>query len=269
MSSRTGTILDKIIERTTVDLETRRSEISLTYLEERIATMDPAVPFESLLRSQNPGLIAEFKRASPSKGLIAGDLNPIDVARDYFQGGAVAASVLTDEPFFQGTLQDMERVADVAHEFDPARAVLRKDFIVDPYQIAEARAFGADAVLLIVAVLKGDLLREMIEIARGYGLETLVEVHDDAELDEALEAGARVIGINNRDLRTFDVDLGTTERLAPKVPPDRTIVAESGIFTFQDVKRLLDAGAHAILVGESLMRAADRKAAIHGLLGKA
>jgi indole-3-glycerol phosphate synthase len=269
MSSRTGTILDRIIDRTTADLETRKSSVPINELESRISTMDAAVPFETALRSQSPGLIAEFKRASPSKGLIAGDLDPVDVARDYFQGGAVAASVLTDEPFFQGSLQDMDRVSGIAHQFDPPRAVLRKDFVVDPYQIAEARAFGADTVLLIVAVLKGRILSEMIETARSYGLQALVEVHDDAELNEALEAGARIIGINNRDLRTFEVDLATTERLAPKIPPDRTIVAESGIFTRLDVERVQNAGAHAILVGESLMRAADRKAAIHGLLGKA
>jgi indole-3-glycerol phosphate synthase len=269
MSSRTGTILDKIVDRTSNDLITRKQSVSLSDLEQKIAKLSPAVPFERLLRSANPGLIAEFKRASPSKGLIAGDLDPVDVARDYFQGGAVAASVLTDEPFFQGTLQDMERVAELAHQFDPPRAVLRKDFMVDPYQIADARAHGADAILLIVAVLKGDHLREMLEAAKHYGVESLVEIHDESELEEAVGAGAQVIGINNRDLRTFDVDLATTERLAPQIPADRTIVAESGIFTYQDVSRLQAAGAHAILVGESLMRAADRKAAIHGLLGRA
>jgi indole-3-glycerol phosphate synthase len=268
MTSRTGTILDKIVDRTTADLAARQRTVPLTELEQSIATRPQAVAFETLLRAGNPGLIAEFKRASPSKGLIAGDLDPVDVARDYFQGGAAAASVLTDEPFFQGTLRDMERVAKLAHEIDPPRAVLRKDFMVDPYQIAEARASGADVILLIVAVLKGERLREMLDAARQYGVETLVEIHEEAELDEALNAGAQVIGINNRDLRTFDVDLATTEQLAPHIPADRTIVAESGIFTHQDVQRLQSAGAHAILVGESLMRAADRKAAIHGLLGR-
>jgi indole-3-glycerol phosphate synthase len=265
--SRTGTILDKIVERTSADLQDRKSILSIDKLEQRISARPDAVPFESLLRASNPGVIAEFKRASPSKGLIAGDLDPVDVARDYFTGGAAAASVLTDTPFFQGTLHDMERVAEVAHSFDVPRAVLRKDFMIDPYQIAEARAAGADVILLIVAVLKGQVLRDMLQAARDYGLEVLVEIHDDAELQEALNADAQVIGINNRDLRTFDVDLATTERLAPQIPSDRTIVAESGIFTRADVERLQQAGAHAILVGESLMRSENRQQAVRDLMG--
>ena len=268
-TSRTGTILDKIVERTAVDLNERVAEVSLDTLEQRISRLGDAVAFESLLRQSNPGVIAEFKRASPSKGLIAGDLDPVDVARDYFTGGAAAASVLTDTPFFQGTLDDMERVAEIAHQFDTPRAVLRKDFMIDPYQIAEARAAGADVILLIVAVLKGKALRDMLQSARDYGVEALVEVHDEAELQEALEADARVIGINNRDLRTFDVDLATTERLAPQIPADRTIVAESGIFIRADVERLQRAGAHAILVGESLMRSADRHQSVRDLMGVA
>lgn len=267
--SRTGTILDRIVEQTSVDLEARKATISLSDLERRIATRGDAVAFESLLRTGNPGVIAEFKRASPSKGLIAGDLDPVDVARDYFAGGAAAASVLTDTPFFQGTLDDLEQVAEIAHGFTPSRAVLRKDFMIDPYQIAEARAAGSDVILLIVSVLKGKSLRDMLQSSRDYGLEALVEVHDEAELHEALDAGAQVIGINNRDLRTFDVDLATTERLAPSIPPDRTVVAESGIFTRQDVERLQRAGAHAILVGESLMRSADRQQSVRDLMGVA
>jgi indole-3-glycerol phosphate synthase len=267
--SRTGTILDRIVEQTTADLERRKGTVLLSELERRISSRDDTAAFESLLRQGNPGVIAEFKRASPSKGLIAGDLDPVDVARDYFTGGAAAASVLTDTPFFQGTLGDLARVAEVAHQFEPARAVLRKDFMVDPYQIAEARAAGADVILLIVAVLKGKSLRDMLQSARDYELEVLVEVHDEIELNEALDAGAQVIGINNRDLRTFDVDLNTTERLTPLIPADRTVVAESGIFTRQDVQRLQQAGAHAILVGESLMRSADREQSVRDLMGVA
>lgn len=266
MTSRTGTILDQIVERTSADLATRRKNAPLDRLASQIAEMGDAAPFAGPLRTGNPGLIAEFKRASPSKGLIAGGLDPLDVATDYINGGATAISVLTDGPFFQGSLDDLARVSAVAHEAAPVRAALRKDFMVDPYQIAEARASGADAVLLIVAILKGAELREMLDKVRSYGLEALVEVHDEAELAEALDAGAEVIGINNRDLRTFDVDLTTTERLAPLVPKDRTIVAESGIFTQDDVCRLCDAGAHAILVGESLMMASDRQSAVRDLL---
>jgi indole-3-glycerol phosphate synthase len=268
VSSRTGTILDRIVDRTSADLAGRRGAVPLDRLEERIVRLGDAIPFAEPLRAADPGLIAEFKRASPSKGLIAGDLSPVDVARDYIDGGASAISVLTDEPFFQGSLNDLERISAIATQADPLRAVLRKDFIVDPYQIAEARAHGADVVLLIVAVLRGAVLRGMLESARDYGVEALVEVHDESEVEEALEAGAEVIGINNRDLRTFEVDLATTERLAPLIPKDRTIVAESGIFTSEDVRRLQDAGAHAILVGESLMRASDRQDAVRRLLGR-
>jgi indole-3-glycerol phosphate synthase len=144
--------------------------------------------------------------------------------------------------------------------------VLRKDFLVDPYQVAEARAHGADAVLLIVALLKGTRLREMLAVVHAYGLEALVEVHDEPELEEAVNAGAEVIGINNRDLRTFTVDLATSERLVPMIPASRTIVAESGIHTPDDLRRLAAAGAHAVLVGESLMKAADRQATLRGLI---
>jgi indole-3-glycerol phosphate synthase len=269
MSSKTGTILDRIIEQTVIDLEERKKTVSLADVESTIDSLPKPAPFEAPLRAANPGLIAEFKRASPSKGLIAGDLDPVDVALDYFAAGAVATSVLTDGPFFKGSLTDMQRVSEVANAFEPARSVLRKDFLVDPYQVAEARAHGANVVLLIVAVLQGQALREMIDAASRYGVETLIEVHGEEELQEALDADAQVIGINNRDLRTFDVDLATTENLAPKVPADRTIVAESGIFTHDDVVRLQAAGAHAILVGESLMRATDRRAAVKGLLGTA
>ena len=268
MTSKTGTILDKIIEQTTIDLDKRRGTTPLADLEVQVRDLPEAASFESLLRAGNPGLIAEFKRASPSKGVIAGDLDPVDVTRDYFSAGAAAASVLTDEPFFQGSLADMQRVSWLARTFEPQRAVLRKDFLVDPYQIAEARAYGADVILLIVAVLKGEALREMLDAARQYGVEALVEIHDEDELAEALEAGAQVIGINNRDLKTFEVDLATTERLAPLIPAEKTIVAESGIFTHEDVARLQNAGAHAILVGESLMRSADRQASVRELLGQ-
>src|SRR5690606_29482739 len=173
---------------------------------------------------------------------------------------------LTDAPFFQGSLEDLAMVAELAHADPTPRPVLRKDFLLDPYQVVEARAYGADAVLLIVAVLGGAALPEMLDAVHAQGMQALVEVHDEAELDVALAAGARIIGINNRDLRNFTVDLGTTERLAPRIPRDRVIVAESGIHGPGDVRRLAAAGAHAVLVGESLMVAADRQAALRGLL---
>ncbi len=267
MTSHTGTILDQIVARTAHDVAGRRGAVPLDEHERAIERIGPAVRIEPMLRTGTPGLIAEFKRASPSKGLIAGDLDPVDVARDYVAAGAACISVLTDEPFFRGTLDDLSRVSRAVHDSNPPRAVLRKDFIVEEYQIAEARAHGADVVLLIAAVLKGAVLRGMLERTHAYGLEALVEVHSEGELEHALAADAQIIGINNRDLRTFEVDLRTTERLAPQIPRDRTIVSESGIFTHEDVRRLQDAGAHAILVGESLMRAEDRVTAGRELLG--
>ncbi len=265
MTVNTGTFLDRIVARTLADLPARKIAIPTDVLERR-ATKQPApVSFERALRSASLGVIAEIKRASPSKGEIAGGIDASVVARDYLAAGASAISVLTDEPFFRGSLADLEAVARLAHEDATPRPVLRKDFLVDPYQVIEARAAGADAVLLIVALLRGSALREMLAAVDRFRMQALVEIHDDSELDEAVRAGSRVIGINNRDLKTFNVDLATTERLAPLVPGDRTVVAESGISTRDDARRLKAAGAHALLVGESLMLAGDRSSAISEL----
>jgi indole-3-glycerol phosphate synthase len=266
MTLETGTILDRIARRTASDLDARRNRTPLADLESCIASAPRAVPFAETLRSSDVALIAEIKRASPSKGPIVPDADALAIAADYLAAGASAISVLTDEPFFSGSLRDLAAVATLARDADPSRPVLRKDFLIDPYQIAEARVNGASAALLIVALLKGDPLRQMLVAMRDYGLEALVEVHDEAELEDALEAGAEVIGINNRDLRTFNVDLATTERLAPLIPKDCVVVAESGISGPDDVRRLRDAGASAILVGESLMTAPDRQAAVRRLI---
>lgn len=265
MARADATFLDRILERTRQDLARRRKALPLAALERAIADRSTTVPLAPALRGERIRLIAEVKRASPSKGSIAPGVSAEAVASDYLAGGAAAISVLTDEPFFQGSLADLEAVSRLAHAAQPPRPVLRKDFIVDPYQVAEARAHGADAVLLIVAALSPDGLRELLASARDYSLEALVEVHDEAELEQALAAGARVIGINNRDLRTFTVDLAVSERLAPLVPRDRVVVAESGIHGPSDVERLAAAGVHAILVGECLMVAADRRAAVEAL----
>jgi indole-3-glycerol phosphate synthase len=215
------------------------------------------------LRRDATSIIAEVKRASPSKGPIAPDIVAVEVAAEYIAGGTAAISVLTDERFFHGSLDDLRLVAAVAEQ----TPVLRKDFVLDAYQIAEARAAGAAAVLLIVAALTDESLRELHQAACEYGLDALVEVHDEAELERALAAEATLIGVNNRDLRTFEVDLVTTERLATLVPPEVTLVGESGIRTRADVERLGRAGVHAVLVGETLMRAPDRAAAVRELLG--
>jgi len=265
MTVRTGTFLDRIVTQTLADLPERKRVTPLATLEQRAAERMDAVSFEAALRGAELGIIAEVKRASPSKGPIAEGIDAVNVASDYITAGASAISVLTDEPFFQGSLTDLEAVATVAHAAETPRPVLRKDFLVDRYQIVEARAYGADAVLLIVSLLPGRVLGEMLAEVHALGMQALVEIHDEAERGAALTAGARVIGINNRDLRTFTVDLATTERLAPGIPEDRTIVAESGIHSGADARRLMAAGAHALLVGESLMLARDRAAAIREL----
>jgi len=228
------------------------------------ATSDPVRSLRgALTASPRPRVIAELKRRSPSKGEIRADFAPAAIAKAYAEAGAAALSVLTDERFFGGHL-DFLRVA----RAEVAIPILRKDFTIDPYQIDEARAAGADAVLLIVAALDPGRLAELHAHAASLGLDALVEVHDEAELERALAVGARIVGVNNRDLRTFRTDLATTERLAPRVPAGVVLVAESGILRNEDVRRLEAAGAHACLVGESLMREPDVGAALRRLRGR-
>lgn len=263
----TGTILDRILRQTTLDVERRRGDVSIEALAERAAERTAPVGLRSALAGPTISVIAEFKRASPSRGLFPVDIDPAGVTREYLDGGASAISVLTDAPFFKGSLDDLAMAANVAHGWEPPTPVIRKDFVLDPYQIVEARAFGADAFLLIVAALTDTALRDLMEYGEVMGMDALVEVHDNEELDRATAAGATLIGINNRDLRTFEIDLAVSERLAPKMPPGTVVVGESGIFSRADVERLHRAGVHAVLVGESLILAPDRSAAVAGLLG--
>jgi indole-3-glycerol phosphate synthase len=217
--------------------------------------------FRAALLKRPPAVIAEIKKASPSKGLLASDFNPARQAQAYFAGGAAALSVLTDADFFQGSLSDLKTARASA-----MLPVLRKDFTIEEIDVVEAAAAGADAILLIAAILSSEQMRLFRELAASYGLAALVEVHDDAELDRALESGATLIGVNNRDLRTFEVDLSTAERLAACMPASVVKVAESGIHTPGDVQRLRRAGFQAVLVGEHLMRSPDPAAALRSLL---
>jgi indole-3-glycerol phosphate synthase len=251
----TGTYLDKIIANTLIEVAVSQRDTPPLAL-----PGTPTRDFAGALRGDTVRLIAEVKHASPSKGVLIEPFDPVAIARDYAAGGAAALSVLTDRAFFKGSLADL-----VAVRAAVDLPIIRKDFVIDPFQLVEARAAGADAALLIVGILDDGLLREMYALAQSLGLAALVEVHDAEEMERAARLNPTLIGINNRDLRTFKTDLQTTVRLAKLAPPGVTLVAESGIFTADHVRMMADAGAHAILVGESLITAADRAAQLGAL----
>lgn len=263
----TGTYLDRILTQTAKDLDVRKAATTLDALHERAATMPDPVGVDAMFDREHVAVIAEIKKASPSKGTFPVDVVPEDVARSYIAGGVAAISCLTDEPFFKGSLNDLKAVSGVATKANPPVGVLRKDFIIDPYQIDEARACGASLVLLIVAALDDDQLLRYREYIESLGMAALVEVHDAEESARAVASGATLIGINNRNLRTFEVDLSVTERLAPELPGSTIIVGESGIFTAEHVERLAKAGVDAVLVGESLILQDDRAAAVRAIAG--
>ena len=244
-------ILATIAEHVRAVIERRKRETTIEALRERPLFKRPTRGFARAL-SGGRRIIAEIKKASPSKGLIRADFDPVSIAQDYAAHGANAISVLTEERYFQGSLHYLEQIHDAVRV-----PLLRKDFMLDPYQIVEAKSYGADAVLLIAAMLDPGLMRELREQAEAFSLDALVEVHTEAELESALGAGARLIGINNRDLKTFAVDLATTERLAPRVPSGALAVCESGIDNLEQIRRVEKFGVHAFLIGESLMRAAQ------------
>jgi len=248
-------ILSEIVEAKKEELERTTRARPLSQLKALASGNRAPLDFASALKGNGTKLIAEIKRASPSKGLICPDLDPVQLAMTYAGNGAAAISVLTEERYFQGKLEYLPAIGKRLEGQDVP--LLRKDFIFDHYQIHESRAFGADALLLIAAILSRDQLSELLLLSHAQGMQCLVEVHDENDLDEALLSGAHVIGINNRDLTTFDVDLNTTRRLRPLVPPDRVVVSESGIKNRDDVRTLAGWGVDCILVGEALVAAGD------------
>ena len=217
----------------------------------------------ALVQSESIAVIAEVKKASPSKGIIAPDFNPTSIAASYERGGAEAVSVLTDEKFFQGSLDYIPLV-----RREIKLPVIRKDFIISELQIKEARNYGADAILLIAAILEQNQIRDYLQMSSEFGLDVLVEVHDEKELEKSLAAGSQLIGVNNRDLRDFTVDLMTTIRLRREIPPTVPVVSESGIKTHDDMRMLEEHGIAAALIGETLMRAGNREAALRELKGR-
>lgn len=265
--SGTPDILRKIVEYKRGELAEAISRTPLAELKARAADMPPTKGFEQALRNTagagRSAIIAEVKKGSPSKGIIREDFDPVAIAGIFKANGATCLSVLTDEHFFHGRLRYL---AEIRQEVDIP--LLRKDFIFDEYQIWEARTAGADAILLIAAMLELPLLRDFHALALALDLDVLLEVHDERELEAALETGCGLIGINNRDLRTFVTDLTTTERLCRSIPPDRLVVAESGINSRAEVLRLGAAGAGAFLVGESLMKEPDIGGKLRELLGE-
>lgn len=268
-AKRRGTILDEIMMYHRQQLPKTMREVPLADLRAVVGLATPPLDFLAAVKSPGVSLIAECKKASPSRGLIAPRYNAAEIAETYVRGGARAISVLTDGRHFQGSLADLSAVKEalrapgrlIPDKKDPRRArgipVLRKDFIFHPYQLYEARAAGADAVLLIAAVLEGGDLGSLLQLARELGMEALVEVHTEAELARALQWEPRIIGVNNRNLQTFAVDFDNTARLRKMIPPAVAVVAESGLKTADDVRTMRDMGVDAVLVGETLMRSRD------------
>ena len=257
------TILDKIIAHKKTEIEEQKNLIPLDEIKLRLSDVDDVRGFKKAIsRSRKVNLIAEIKKASPSKGIIRKDFDPSAIAEIYEQSGASSISVLTDKEFFQGDLSFLKAVRSVTSK----TPILRKDFIIDEYQVYQSRLSGADAILLIASVLDLQSLNLLLLIAKDIDLDCLVEVHNEEELSKALASNAEIIGINNRDLRTFIVDLQTTFRLSRLIPDDKIIVSESGISSAEDVKFLSKCGVNAMLVGESLMTSKDIALTINQLI---
>lgn len=246
-------ILDEIIEYKKIEVEKSKGSFPVQSLMSGIFTVQPPRDFyKAIDHGGELRIIAEVKKASPSKGVLRDDFDPVKIALSYANAGASALSVLTDEKFFSGSLSYLRKIRQAVEI-----PLLRKDFIIDPYQVYESRLYGADALLLIVSALGQDLLKELLRLTRSLGMNAVVEVHDESELARALDAESRIIGINNRDLGTFEVDLDVSARLSGNIPDGVIAIAESGIASGEDIKKLRGKGVHVFLVGEKFMKAPD------------
>ena len=254
-------MLDKIIAAKKEEVRRRKKTVPLPAVKERIARQKPPLDFAGALSGDRIRLIAEVKQASPSRGVLRSNFDPVGLARSYARGGAAAISVLTETSYFKGRLDHLGAIREAVE-----LPLLRKDFIFAPYQVYESRAWGANALLLIVAVLSPAQLEELISLSHDLGLKCLVEVHNESEVERALLTEAEVIGINNRDLNTFAIDIDTTRRLRPLIPPRRIVVSESGILSRSDVEKLIQWKVNAVLVGEALVTAGDVGAKMRELL---
>jgi indole-3-glycerol phosphate synthase len=256
-------ILQKIVEYKREEVARQKEILPLEELRQMLADKPPTRDFEGAIRNRDCAVIAEVKRSSPSKGRIREDFNPIEIAGIYADNGASAISILTERKFFEGNAAYVPQIRRAVR-----LPLLRKDFIVDPYQINETRVLGADALLLIARLLEAGELRDFIGLASELGLAALVEVHDAADMEKAVSSGARIVGINNRDLETFRTDLAVSIGLVRRIPKGITVVSESGIGSRGEIEKLMEAGIHAFLVGESLMREKDVGKKLRELMGK-
>jgi len=254
-------MLNRIIAQKREEVEQRKKSTPLSFLEKRMAHRKAPLDFALALSGDHTRLIAEVKRSSPSRGVLCPNFNPVELAKSFAQGGAAAISVLTEVNYFEGSIDYLAAIRD-----EVRLPLLRKDFIFDPYQVYESRAYGADALLLVVAILSQEQLDELLSLSHSLGLRCLVEVHSQDEVERALLSQAKIIGINNRDLDTFTVDINTTRRLRPLIPQQRMVVSESGIRSRSDVEKLKGWGVNAVLVGEALVTASDVQTKVRELI---
>jgi len=254
-------MLDKIIAQKREEVEQRRKVATITHLQQRISRQKPALDLALALKGDHIRLIAEVKQASPSRGMLSPNFNPIELAQTYAEGGAAAISVLTEANYFMGSIEHLAAIKEMV-----GLPLLRKDFIFDLYQVYESRAYGADALLLITSILSQEQLKELVSLSHSLGLRCLVEVHNEGEVERAVLSEAEIIGINNRDLNTLSIDINMTRRLRPLIPQERIVVSESGIKSKRDIEKLGKWGVDAVLVGEALVTAGDVLAKMQELL---